>query len=219
MRLFVIRHGQGLNNIGLADAPNCALTSLGERQARRIPAFFQKVRVDMICCSPMVRTIQTATPLAEAKKLPIVLVPEMSEHFSSSRPQYGTYQWDSCASIMAKYPRAKFVDRHDPQIAWWPKWPESRKQVDRRVRRFFLADLKPLLSTDRSVVVIGHGASTGSLKRLICPNGVYPAIPGPGDTNAIIYEYVLNARRRCVQYGMHTKHIRDCLSPKRVRKK
>ena len=219
MRLFVIRHGQGLNNIGKADIPDCVLSSLGERQVRRIPAFFRKMRVDRIFCSPLMRTIQTATPLAEAKDLPIVLVPEMAEHFNGSRPHYGTYAWESCGSITAKHPRTQFIDRHDPQLAWWPKWPESLKQVDRRVLRFFRQDLKPLLATGKNIVVVGHGASTASLKRLVCPKGVYPAIPGPGDTNAVIYEYHLNAQGRCVEYGMHTKHIQDCLSPKKIKKK
>lgn len=219
MRLFVIRHGQGLNNIGKAAVPDCELSSLGERQARRIPSLFRKIRVDWIYCSPLARTIRTAGPLAEAKRLPIMLVPELCEHFNGKRPQYGTHAWESCSAITAKHPRTKFVERHDPQLAWWPKWPESPKQVDRRIRRFFHMELKPLLATEQNVVVIGHRASTARLKRLICPRGANPAVPRRGDTNAVIYEYSLNARGRCVGYRMHTKHIRDCLSPKKIKKR
>ncbi len=213
MKLYVIRHGQGLNNVGKALVPNCELTELGQQQAQAIPDFFRDRAVDKIYCSPFTRTIRTAEPLAEGKNRTITLVPELCEHFNGNWPRYGDYSWETSQAIMQQFDSVQFVDRYDPAHNWWPVWPETHEQVDERIRSFYASELRPILDSDASIVVIGHGATTQSLRTLVCPEGIYPDIPG--GTNAVIYEYELNSRGECVYYHMHLEHLADCLSPRK----
>lgn len=70
MRLLLIRHGQTTSNIGhhLDTAiPGADLSELGRAQAAAIPAALAEERIDLIVVSDLVRTQQTAAPLAEAR--------------------------------------------------------------------------------------------------------------------------------------------------------
>lgn len=72
VRLYLIRHGQTASNLIHAldtDAPGAELTDLGREQAAAIPAAVRDRRIDTIWCSPLVRTQQTAAPLAADRGL------------------------------------------------------------------------------------------------------------------------------------------------------
>ncbi|WP_066040227.1 histidine phosphatase family protein [Herbiconiux solani] len=77
MRLLLIRHGQTIDNVrgelGTA-IPGPGLTALGRAQAAAIPQALEGVPIDAIFASVMVRTQETAAPLAAARGLtPVVL--------------------------------------------------------------------------------------------------------------------------------------------------
>ena len=70
MRLLLIRHGQTPANVrGELDtaAPGPALTELGRAQAAAIPDALASERIDGIYASRLVRTQQTAAPLARVR--------------------------------------------------------------------------------------------------------------------------------------------------------
>lgn len=72
MRLLLIRHGQTTSNVlGLLDSrvPGADLTALGQRQAEAIPGALAEHPVTSIFVSNMIRTSQTATPLARRRGL------------------------------------------------------------------------------------------------------------------------------------------------------
>lgn len=72
MRLTLIRHGQTPSNVaGLLDtvAPGPPLTELGRQQAAAIPAALADTPIDAVFTSNLVRTGQTAAPLAAARGL------------------------------------------------------------------------------------------------------------------------------------------------------
>ncbi|KAE8764486.1 histidine phosphatase family protein [Georgenia thermotolerans] len=76
MRLILVRHGQTTSNVGgLLDtgAPGADLTDLGRRQAAALPAALADERVEALWASTLVRTQQTAAPLAEARDLEVVV--------------------------------------------------------------------------------------------------------------------------------------------------
>ena len=76
MRLILVRHGQTTSNLGgLLDtgAPGADLTDLGRRQAAALPAALAGERVEALWASTLVRTQQTAAPLAEARDLEVVV--------------------------------------------------------------------------------------------------------------------------------------------------
>lgn len=69
MRLLLVRHGQTSSNVGRkldTAVPGADLTALGERQARALPAALEGAGIDAIYVSDLVRTQQTAAPLARA---------------------------------------------------------------------------------------------------------------------------------------------------------
>lgn len=70
MRLLLIRHGQTTSNVDLlldTAVPGADLTDLGRRQAEAVPQALADVAIDLIVVSDLVRTQQTAAPLARAR--------------------------------------------------------------------------------------------------------------------------------------------------------
>ena len=82
MRLLLVRHGQTTANVrGELDtaAPGPGLTRLGRRQAKAIPAALAAEPIDGIYGSILMRTQQTARPLAVARGLPVIVRPGLHE--------------------------------------------------------------------------------------------------------------------------------------------
>lgn len=82
MRLLLVRHGQTSSNVGRnldTAEPGADLTPLGERQARALPAVLAGEGIDAIYVSNLVRTQQTAAPLAHALGLDAHVRPGLRE--------------------------------------------------------------------------------------------------------------------------------------------
>ena len=82
MRLLLIRHGETPANVvgALATAfPGPPLTELGEAQAAAVPAALAEERIDALYATRLVRTQQTATPLADALGLGVEVRPGLEE--------------------------------------------------------------------------------------------------------------------------------------------
>ena len=82
MRLLLIRHGQTPANVrGELDTgrPGPGLTALGRAQAAAIPAALAGQTIDAIFASTLIRTQQTAAPLARAKGLRVITLDGVHE--------------------------------------------------------------------------------------------------------------------------------------------
>lgn len=84
MHVLLIRHGQSRNNAFAAQSteayqkgrqPDPELTDLGKRQADALAAWIGSVspRPTKLYCSPLMRTLQTAAPVAEALDMPLIV--------------------------------------------------------------------------------------------------------------------------------------------------
>lgn len=76
MRLILVRHGQTSSNVaGLLDtgAPGAELTPLGHQQAAALPGALAGHDIEALWVSTLVRTQQTAAPLAAARGLEVVV--------------------------------------------------------------------------------------------------------------------------------------------------
>ena len=74
MRLILVRHGQTASNVdGLLDTgePGAGLTDLGFSQAAALPDLLDGERIDAIYASTLLRTQQTAAPLAASLGLDV----------------------------------------------------------------------------------------------------------------------------------------------------
>ena len=72
MRIYLIRHGQTeMNAIHRIDSyrPGASLTELGRRQAGELVERFDGIDIEGIHVSTLVRTRETASPLARARGL------------------------------------------------------------------------------------------------------------------------------------------------------
>jgi probable phosphoglycerate mutase len=134
MRLILVRHGQTSSNVGgLLDTaePGADLTDLGREQAAALPHALGEEPVDLIVASTLVRTQQTALPLATATGLETVVRPgvreiragdlEMRGDLPSVRTYLGTiFEW-SAGNLDVRMPGgesgAEFFARYDEVVA------------------------------------------------------------------------------------------------------
>ncbi|MCE1175423.1 MAG: histidine phosphatase family protein [Propionibacteriales bacterium] len=82
MRLILVRHGQTSSNVGLlldTAAPGADLDPTGHQQARELVDRLAHESIDAIYASTLVRTQQTAAPLAAARGLDVRVLPGLRE--------------------------------------------------------------------------------------------------------------------------------------------
>jgi probable phosphoglycerate mutase len=82
VRLLLVRHGQIPSNVhGILDTdePGPSLTDLGREQARALVATLADEPIHGLWASVVVRTQQTLAPTAEARGLPIAVLPGLRE--------------------------------------------------------------------------------------------------------------------------------------------
>jgi probable phosphoglycerate mutase len=131
MRLILVRHGQTSSNVGfLLDtaAPGADLDDLGREQAEALVEKLAGYAVEAIYTSDLVRTQQTATPIASARELELRVLPGLREisagedELSKDATRYvGTLLKWHAGELMARVPggedAAEFFDRFDAAIA------------------------------------------------------------------------------------------------------
>ena len=138
----------------------------------------------------------------------------MSEIFTefNGAPLKQHYPWEISSQIIKEFPYSMFREPYMVEPSWWPtQWPETMEHVRTRTSMFYENELRPLLSTHDHVVVFGHGASTDALKQKVCPDAQYPEIV---ESNAIIFEYVLDAMGSCSEVKTHIDFLGKHASPK-----
>ncbi|MCE1179968.1 MAG: histidine phosphatase family protein [Micrococcales bacterium] len=133
MRLLLIRHGQTHSNVihALDTAePGADLTELGRRQAAAIPAALADEPIEALYVSNLVRTQQTAAPLAQARGLEPVVRPGIREvvagdlEMATDRPSLERYietsfRWadDPSARIPGGENGIEVLERYDSVVA------------------------------------------------------------------------------------------------------
>lgn len=134
MRLLLIRHGQTPANVrGELDTgnPGPGLTALGRAQAASIPAALEAETIDGIFASALIRTQQTAAPLARARGLDVSVLNgiheieagdlEMATDHASYKSYLGTcFAWgsgDRSRTMPGATDGTAFFARFDASIA------------------------------------------------------------------------------------------------------
>ena len=143
MKLFVARHGEtswnALNRVcGRTDLP---LTENGLRQAQLLADRTEKLKIDLIISSPMLRARQTAMPAAQRLGLPVLTDERLIEQ------NYGIYEG---------------VDRKDPgflgnkrQFAY--RYPGGESMMDVAYRVYSLIEELKVKHPDKNVLLVCHG--------------------------------------------------------------
>lgn len=130
MRLILVRHGQTSSNVGLlldTGEPGADLNLNGRAQADALVGRLAGQRIDAIYASTLVRTQQTAAPLAVARGLEMVIDPGLREisagdaEMTSDASAYidTLMRWHS-GDLVARIPggedAAEFFARYDAAI-------------------------------------------------------------------------------------------------------
>jgi broad specificity phosphatase PhoE len=152
-RLHLLRHGERLDFVQPEwfdtailryDPP---LSSQGLAQARSLAASFADKSIDGIFCSPFLRAIQTAAPIAELLNLPLYL-------------EWGLCEW-LCGEWTVGMPELNPIDRINyPQIdssyrsRVLPVYPESIAALNIRSQQTI-----DILPRDRNLLLVGHKIS------------------------------------------------------------
>ncbi len=149
LTVYVIRHGVTPWNkenlcMGQKDIP---LDEEGHAQARRLAGVFANLPVDRILCSDLMRTQQTAAPLAKIKKLTPVLDPRLREI------SYGVLEGTAPEDWKVLHPELmKIWDYSSVDQA--PPGGESRGELMARCAEV-LEELA--VGDDRHVALVTHG--------------------------------------------------------------
>ncbi|KAF2093300.1 PGAM-domain-containing protein [Rhizodiscina lignyota] len=168
MRLYLIRHGETVDNVAgiYAGSRDSALTNHGFQQATRLGQHFQTngIRFTHIFSSPLQRTLKTAElvrhgqlllPDVDHTSIPRVKpVPELIEQ------DFGYYEGKNWTHMPSKGGKHDRYEQHRAQPGF--KEPESVDSMAARMDSFLSDHLFPLLREDTTaedacVAIVSHG--------------------------------------------------------------
>lgn len=147
MKVILIRHGQSTANEreiaqGWLDTP---LTETGMLQARRVAEKLSHEHITAVYTSDLTRAVQTALPIAQTQRLPLLRMPVLRE------VRRGRFEGRKKGSLGRHIVQigSTFVRYREHNV-------ESARQLLKRARRFWSFLLKH--HAHDTVVVVSHGA-------------------------------------------------------------
>jgi broad specificity phosphatase PhoE len=169
MSLFLIRHGQSTNNAltdfsqRVADPP---LTDIGELQAQALADYMGKhpdeYGITRLYASPMLRALQTASPLAKALNLPVRVWADICEYGgvyldNEGIPTGEGFPGLTRPQIMERFPFAE-PDDAITDAGWWDLslGRETLPHVVMRVMKV-IGVLEEFAATDERIALVTHG--------------------------------------------------------------
>jgi broad specificity phosphatase PhoE len=149
MIVYCVRHGESTFNLEgrLQGQSDTRLSPLGQKHATAIADTLGRLEIDAVYASPLLRAKETAQPLADALKLPIVCDDRLKEI------NIGIFQGTLAADLGDHFPQEAARWRsQDPDF----RIPggESRRDLMSRAKAAF-DDIHA--SGHRQVVVVAHG--------------------------------------------------------------
>jgi probable phosphoglycerate mutase len=154
--LYIVRHGESLDNAGISHVrtpEGSKLTERGRRQAHTVAHELAGVRADAVIASDLLRARQTAEIIAADRHLEVRVIPELHErsvgsfigrenlrHLEEYRERYEAYDNGS----------------EKDRMAW--KLAEDWESLDEALERFVRAVTRVAEEYhDQTVIVVAHG--------------------------------------------------------------
>jgi len=173
--LWLVRHGHRQdfahpewfeNALRPYDPP---LSAQGHQQAQRLATYFHNQTLDYIFCSPFLRAIQTAAPIAQIQQLPLHLENGLGEwlnpHWLKTKPET-----EPIAAIQRAWPHLNIYH----QSLCQPHYPETEEQMQCRLQKT-LEQLNQ--SYQGNFLLVGHSATVASVLSQLCPHLPPTAVP------------------------------------------
>lgn len=177
--MILLRHGQSEFNLhftasrrdpGIIDA---RLTALGHAQAAEAARQLEREPVSRIIVSPYTRALQTAAPLAQALRVPVLINPLVRERFAFAC-DIGAPR----AELELAWPEHDFSGLEE---VWWPAVEEPAESIRDRAA-LFRAEMA-VLPDWADTVVVSHWGFILSLTGQSVMNGQWlrcdPTAPPP----------------------------------------
>ncbi len=139
-QLVLIRHAQSANNALPEHQRVCdpGLTQLGIQQALLTATALRDTPLTHLYCSPFLRSLETARPLAEALRLPVAIRADLFEQGGCySGHESGKERGEAGMSrgeLAMKYPHWD-VDQRIGEAGWWGRAYESLDQTRQRAQK------------------------------------------------------------------------------------
>ena len=151
-RLLLVRHGEIAANIkrrwhGSTDGD---LTERGQYESRRLAAYLAAKRpgTAAVYTSPLLRARSTATAIATALGVPLIVEPGLAEY------AIGILENETYADLAARH---RFFEQADADLGWAPSGGESLAGVGARVVAAWRAIARQ--HRDAEIIVVSHGAA------------------------------------------------------------
>lgn len=156
--VYLLRHAESVNNTlpAAEHIPDPPLTDLGRWQAAHLASAVAAWRPEVIVCSPLQRSLDTAAPLFAATGVPWLCWADVVEA-NRAHPTDGT----PVAALRGRFPAVAF----EPDMPW-PGFPgpETSGQAAARAERL-IARLAAAFPDGARVAVVGHGRFNAFLLR------------------------------------------------------
>ena len=163
MRLLLLRHGQTASNVvGALDTarPGAPLTALGERQAAAVPAALMAEPIAGIRASTLIRTQQTAAPLATARVETVTVLDGLREISA------GSLEMLSDHDSQGEYTATAFAWARGDLELRMPGGESGREFFE----RFDAAIAQAVAGMGETVIVVSHGAAIRTWVASRCAN-------------------------------------------------
>lgn len=150
MRVYLVRHGASeLNLVGVHQKATTPLAQSGKKQAKILARHFQKIPIDIIYSSPLLRAKQTAEVLSEALKIPVEYMQELQERRRASSMQGKKPGREISEEIY------KLLRKHRYSPDWRYEDAETFNELKQRVQR----SIKHLekYHENQNVLLVTHG--------------------------------------------------------------
>lgn len=153
-RITAVRHGEAEHNVGRfyqSVAPGVDLTENGKKQAAAAGAFLADQKVDVIYCSPLNRTRQTAQAIADATGASLIVDERLREVEAG---EYERTSFDDSDLALRALHRQKKLQQESPESIHHLEGMEKWTDVEKRVAAF----MDEIIPRHRSehVVVVTH---------------------------------------------------------------
>jgi broad specificity phosphatase PhoE len=153
MKLYIVRHAQSIENIGIILQRDTPLTETGKEQARRLGVYFERAEIDIIFCSKLKRAKETLNYIIPyIKKAKIIYSSNLNEHnmgvYFKNQIDYQKFKIDAETSKKGFY-------------EFKPKGGESLTEVFERQKDFYKKILKNYIG--KNILILGHSQAGAML--------------------------------------------------------
>ena len=167
MRLSIVRHGEPKWVGGL----DPGLSDVGRAQARATGRFLAGARPVALYVSPFRRTAETAREVCAETGLRGLVRPRLSEFFVPEAMK--DFRGMAVSAMRAEFPFLEFP-KGMSEDGWWPRWPETDAEVDRRAARVVEEIFAEWGASNQAVVIVAHGATCKGALRAALSDGEWP---------------------------------------------